>query len=174
MRIFAFVLISWLLWGSSMAQSTVNWVSWDEAMALHAKEPRKIMIDVYTDWCGWCKVMDNKTFSHEVVADFLNEKFYAIKLNAEQREDITFQGKTFRYIAQGNRGYHELAAALLNNQLSFPSVVILDEKVNMLQLIPGFRKAKEFDIMLKYFGTDAFRNQTWEAFQAAYTSPVVE
>lgn len=174
MRIFTFVVANCLFLSSVTAQTTVNWLSWDEAMALHAREPRKIMVDVYTDWCGWCKVMDNKTFSHEEVAGFLNDKFYAIKLNAEQREDITFQGKTFRYIAQGNRGYHELAAALLNNQLSFPSVVILDEKVNMLQLIPGFRKAKEFDIMLKYFGTDAFRNQTWEAFQAGYQSSVVE
>lgn len=174
MRISAFLLAN-LLWFSGVAaQSAVNWLSWDEAMALHAKEPRKLMVDVYTDWCGWCKVMDSKTFSNEVVSDFLNEKFYAVKLNAEQREDISFQGKTFRYVAQGNRGYHELAAALLNNQLSFPSVVILDEKVNMLQLIPGFRKAKEFDIMLKYFGTDAFRNQTWEVFQAGYQSPVVE
>jgi len=80
------------------------------------------MIDVFTDWCGWCKKMDAETFSNPEIAKYVNELNYAVKFNAEQKADITFQGKTFKYVDQGNgKGYHELAAALLST--SFPSLL---------------------------------------------------
>ena len=109
-------------------ESVINWMTFEEAMEKNKTEPRKIFIDVYTDWCGWCKVMDKKTFSNPIIAEYMNDKYYAVKLDAEQREDIEFNGTTFKFVAQGSRGYHELAAALLNGKLSYPTVVFMVEE----------------------------------------------
>jgi thioredoxin-related protein len=149
----------------------VKWMSFEEAVEKSQKEKKKIFIDVYTDWCGWCKVMDKKTFSHPEVAKILNEEFYAVKFNAEQKEDITFQGHTFKFIPSGRNGYHQLAAALLNNQLSYPTVVFLDEEFKMIQPLPGYQEAPEFHKIIQFIGEDHYKTVTWKDWQGTYKSP---
>lgn len=151
----------------------VKWYTIEEAMDMTQKEPRKIVIDVYTNWCKWCKVMDTATFQHPVVASYLNEKFYPVKFNAEQREDVVFQGRTFKYVP-GGRGYHELAAVLLNNNLGYPSIVFLDEKGQMIQPMQGYIRAKQFDQIIKFLGENLYKTQKWEDFLTTYVSPVKE
>ena len=155
------------------AQTPVKWYSIEEAFELNQKEPRKIMIDVYTDWCGWCKVMDDKTFSNRLIAEYINSNFYAVKFNAEQKTDVVLRGKSYKYIANGRRGYNELAAELLNGQLGYPSVVFLDEKTNMITPIQGYYEAAKFDPILKFIGGDAYKNTKWEDFEASYVSPLL-
>ena len=90
-------------------------MTWEEAVQKASTEasPKKLFIDVYTDWCGWCKKMDKDTFQNAEVAAYMSENFYMVKLDAEQKEPIEFKGKTYNFVATGRRGYHELAAALL-------------------------------------------------------------
>ncbi len=72
-----------------MQQNEVKWMSFEEAVERSKTEKRKIFIDVFTDWCGWCKVMDKNTFPDLVIAKLLsNEKFYPVKFNAEQTADV--------------------------------------------------------------------------------------
>lgn len=156
---------------SHSVEGTVQWMSFEEAVKRSEIEKRKIFIDVYTDWCGWCKVMDKKTFSEPTIAAMLNEKFYPVKFNAEQREDVQFGEHTFKFIPQGNRGVHELAAALLQNKLSYPTVVFLDEDFNLIQPLPGYREPKEFHPILQFFSDDSYKSMKWDAFQEAYESP---
>lgn len=151
--------------------SPVKWITFEEAIAKSKTEKRRIFIDVYTDWCGWCKVMDKNTFADPIVAKLLNDKFYAVKLNAEQREDIVFEGTTFKFIENGRSGYHQLAAALLNNQLSYPTVVFLDEDFKMLQPLPGYQKAPEFHKVAQFIGEGYYKTIKWDAFQQTYKSP---
>ena len=155
------------------AQS-VKWYSIEEAMELTKKEPRKILIDVYTTWCKWCKVMDTATFNNPFIAGYLNEKYYPVKFNAEQKGDVTLDGKTYKFVPGGGRGYHELAASLLNGNLGYPSVVFLDEKANMIQPLQGYIQAKQFDQIIKFIGGDHYKSQKWEDFLASYVSPVKE
>lgn len=152
-------------------EQLVQWMTFEEAVAQSGKQKKKVFIDVYTDWCGWCKVMDKNTFNDPEVARILNENFYPVKFNAEQREDVTFDGHTFRFIESGRSGYHELAASLLNNKLSYPTVVFLTEDFEMIQPLPGFRKAAEFHMIIQYIGEDHFKTQSWEDFQQTYKSP---
>jgi len=166
----AFVLLSFF----GNAQTPVKWYSIEEAFALTKKEPRKILIDVYTDWCSWCKVMDRNTFSNPVIAEYMNKNFYPVKFNAEQKTDVVLDGKTYKYVGSGSRGYNELAAELLNNQLGYPSVVFLDEKTKMIQPVQGYIKAPQFDGMIRFIGDDAYKTKKWEEFQAGYTSPIKE
>lgn len=149
----------------------VKWMTLAEAVEKSKTEKRKIFIDVYTDWCGWCKVMDDKTFSEKNVAKILNEEFYPVKFNAEQREDIVLGNQTYKFVASGKSGYHQLAAALLNNQLSYPTVVFLDDNFNMIQPLPGYRKPEEFHPIIQFIGEDHYKTVKWEEWQKTYKSP---
>lgn len=149
----------------------VKWLTFEEAVEKSKTEKRKIFIDVYTDWCGWCKVMDKNTFSEAKVASLLNENFYPVKFNAEQREDVVLNGTTYKFVASGNSGYHELAAALLNKQMSYPTVVFLDENFNMIQPLPGYMKPKEFHPIVQFIGEDHYKTVKWADWQTTYKSP---
>lgn len=155
----------------SPREGAVKWMTFEEAVEKSKSEKRKIFIDVYTDWCGWCKVMDKETFSEPEVAKILNEKFYPVKFNAEQRENVEFNGTTFKFVPSGGKGYHELAAALLNNKLSYPTVVFLNEEFAMIQPLPGFQKPEEFHKIIQFIGEDHFKTVTWKDWQAQYKSP---
>jgi thioredoxin-related protein len=152
----------------------VRWYSIVEALELNKEEPRNIIIDVYTDWCGWCKVMEKTTYNQEIIAEYLNKKFYVVKLNAEQREDIKIGDKTYKYVPYGQRGYHELAAVLLGGNMVYPSVVFLDEKGRKIHSLQGYIKAKPFDEIIKYIGEGYYLTKSWDEFIAGYKSQIPE
>ncbi len=141
-------------------------MSWEEAVRRAASDskPKKLFIDVYTNWCGWCKKMDQDTFQNPEVAAYMRENFYMVKLDAEQKEPIEYAGKTYTFVPSGRRGYHQLAAALLQGQLSYPTVVFLDEDVRMLSPVPGYQKPEEFLKIAKYFGEDIYKQKDWQAY----------
>ena len=151
--------------GGVQAQK-VQWMTWEEAVQKASTEasPKKLFIDVYTDWCGWCKKMDKDTFQNAEVAAYMSENFYMVKLDAEQKEPIEFKGKTYNFVATGRRGYHELAAALLQGRMSYPTVIFLDEEIKMLSPVPGYQKPDAFLKIARYFGDNIYRDTSWEAY----------
>lgn len=152
----------------------IEWLTFEEAVKRNEKTPKKFIIDVYTDWCGWCKRMDATTFVDPVIVKNIKENYYAVKMDGEQKEDITFMGRTYKYIAQGRRGYHELPAELMNGKMSYPTIVFLDEQYNIIQPIPGYRQPVELDPILTYFGGNYYKNTDWENFQKEYKSPFAQ
>ena len=175
---FALLLTLLLPAAHAFAQSAekggIQWISFEEAIKRNAKHPKKIVIDVFTDWCGWCKVMDRETFVDPTVVAYVNANYYAVKLNAERTDVVTFKGKDYKFIVTEparNKGYHELASTLLGGKLSYPTLVFMDENMNLIQAIPGFRKAPEMDMILKYFGGDHYKNQEYSDFTKNYVSP---
>jgi thioredoxin-related protein len=152
-------------------EGLVKWMTFAEAVEKSKTEQRKFIIDVYTDWCGWCKVMDKNTFNDPQVAKLLNEKFYAVKFDAEQKEDVVFNGTTFKFVPSGAKGYHQLAAALLNNQLSYPTVVFLNENFEIIQPLAGYRKAPEFHKIAQFIGEGHYKSVKWDEWENRYASP---
>ncbi|HTL10164.1 MAG TPA: DUF255 domain-containing protein, partial [Chitinophagaceae bacterium] len=75
----------------------LQWMTMKEAEQAMLKEKRPILIDLYTSWCGWCKVMDRKTYSNPKVIAYLQEHFYPVKINAETKETISFNQKEYQY-----------------------------------------------------------------------------
>ncbi len=165
-RILLIALIS--IYSYSLHAQKVNWISWNEAveMSTSANSPKKVFIDVYTDWCGWCKKMDKDTFQNPEVAKYMNDNFYMVKLDGEGKEPIEFRGKTYKYVPSGRRGYHELAAALLQGRLSYPTVVFLDEDLNVLSPVPGYQKPEPFLNIARYFGDNIYKDTDWKTYSA--------
>jgi thioredoxin-related protein len=173
MKSLILVLISFYTVIAGYSQ-TIKWYTFAEALELNKKEPRKIIVDVYTDWCGWCKVMEKNTYNHKIIAEYLNKKFYIVKLDAEQKEDVKIGNKTYKFVPQGRRGYHELAAILLQGKLVYPSVVFLDEKVRIIQSFQGYIRAKPFDQLIKFIGENHYITKSWNEFLASYESQITE
>ena len=152
---------------------TIKWHSFQEAAALSKKEKKKIFIDVYTSWCGWCKVMDKNTFTHPVIAAYMNKHFYAVKLDAEMKDTIVFNNYTFVNPSPNiPRSTHQLASSLLSNKLSYPTTVYLDENFNLLTQVPGYLQPIQLEPIMKYFGESAYTSTKWEDYQKTFKGEI--
>lgn len=156
LQIITFCLLSTFVFSQEKAK--IKWMSMDQAFEAIKKDPKKIVIDVYTDWCGWCKVMDKNTFSDPKVIDFVNKKYYAVKLNAEQDGQIKIGDKTYNY--------PDLASELMQGRMSYPTIVYLDEKFNMIQPIPGYQDAKAFHQVITFLGDNHYKKLDFEKYKA--------
>ena len=171
LKVYKFVFVLFIiatLNSNSFAQENelVKWYTIEEVQELVKNEPRKIYIDMYTDWCGWCKVMDKKTFTDESVAEHLNTNFYAVKFDAEGKDNVSFKDQTFKFVAQGSRGYHELAAALMQGKMSYPTSVFLDEDLNIIAPLPGYQKPEQLNPILEFIGENHYKTTNYEQFLA--------
>lgn len=149
------------------AQSTdLKWYTWEEAMELNKVSPKKMLVDVYTDWCGWCKKMDSSTFKDPNIMKYLSEHFYAVKFNAEQEEDIVFQENTFKFVPGSRRGTHQLAQALLDGRMGYPSIVLLDESSARIMISPGFKQADQLMTELTFAKEEKYKEMSFDQFKA--------
>ncbi|MCF6308458.1 MAG: DUF255 domain-containing protein [Flavobacteriaceae bacterium] len=155
------IFFTLLITSPKLFSQEINWLTIEEAEIANKTAPRKIIIDVYTDWCGWCKKMDATTFTNKEVVTYLNKKYYCVKLDGEDKNEIYFKGKVFNFVDQGRRGYHELAAGFLKGKMSYPNIVFLNEELDILQALPGFRTAEELLPILKFLGDDIYKNTNW-------------
>ena len=159
--------------GKQEKPATIKWYTFEEAVELTKKTPKKIFVDVYTSWCGWCKRMDATTFTHPVIVKYMNEKYYAVKLNAEQKTPITFDGNEFiNPNPDARRSVHQFAASLLDNRMSYPTTVYLDENVKRLMVRPGYLVPKALEMTLKYYGENKHQPVKWEDYQKAFVSEI--
>ena len=154
----------------SVQAQEVNWLSFEEALELNKKNPKPIMIDLYTDWCGWCKRMDATTYKNEVIVKYINDNYYAVKMDGEGKEDITFKGRTFKFVQKGRSKYHELAAAILNGKLSYPSTAFFTPEEQLIQSVPGYLVKEKFEKILAYFSGEAYKNTPWKDFEKNFKS----
>lgn len=145
----------------------INWLTIDEVQVEMNKKPKKVFIDVYTNWCGWCKVMDKKTFSNPDVIKYMNQNFYAVKFNAETQDSIRFMGKMWGFVPQYRA--NTLAAELLRGKMSYPTSVILEENFQNPQPIPGYLDVPTIEKVLKYLGENIYKTQKFEDFDKSFT-----
>ncbi|MGB3149446.1 MAG: DUF255 domain-containing protein [Maribacter sp.] len=159
------LLVLGLVCSSTYAQG-VKWLTWKEATELAStdKDPKKVFIDVYTDWCGWCKKMDKDTFQNPEVAAYMSKNYYMVKMDGEGKEPIDFKGKTYKFVPSGRKGYHEFAAALMQGRMSYPTTIFLDEELNMLSPVPGYQKPEPFLTIARYFGDNIYKDKDWKTY----------
>ena len=147
----------------------VKWTTFDKVLAeAKANNKKFIIVDLYTDWCGWCKKMDENVFSDASIATALNANFAAIKFNAETAEPINFNGKTYTFVNDGKRGANQLALDLgkVGNKLGYPTIVVLDAEGKKLQAFPGYKDVQTMAVILKYFQTESYKKMDFQQFQS--------
>lgn len=144
----------------------IHWISMEEAEAKMKEHPKKVIVDVYTSWCGWCKVMDRETYANDSLIRFVNDNFYAVKFDAESRNAISFMGKKWEYSAQSR--VNELAVELLQGRLSYPTTVFLDENFQNAQPTPGYLKVFQMESILKYLAGNNHKTTPWEDWQRGF------
>lgn len=162
---FTFLTISVLFSSILTAQDKINWISLEEVEQQLQKEPRKILVKIYQDNCAWCKRMDEETFNKSFIAEYINEHFYAVALDAQSTDEIIFREKSYKYVRNGKRGHHELAAELTKGNLSYPSVVFLDEKLEVLQSVSGYKNHTLFQQIMAYYGKNYHKKVPWSSFR---------
>jgi thioredoxin-related protein len=126
----------------------IQWLTLEEAFVRNQKEPRRIFVDVYTDWCGWCKRMDKDTFGNKQVAQYVNEKYYAVKLNAESD----------RRFSLGQAEMTERQVARQFGVSGYPTVVFIYEDFRTIEAVPGYHKPDKFIEILKAFAGKSLKN----------------
>lgn len=164
------VILTWCVCHSSLAQHEnvskasggIDWMSFEQAVFLNDMKPKKIFIDVYTDWCGWCKRMDAGTFKDSLITKYISENYYAVKLNAETKDTIRFRDKVF--VFKPEMKANEIAISLLNGKMGYPSFVMMDEKYAILQPLSGYQTAEELLPLLKFYGTNSYQTMKFEEF----------
>lgn len=160
------------------AQDKIQWFSFEQALEMNANrvekklEPKKIFVDVYTTWCGWCKRLDATTFVNPEIIKYMSDNFIAVKLDAERKDTVVINNQMFinKNAAEGKRGTHDLAAVLLNGKMSYPSCTFIDAKGEQLGVIPGYMDAKSFDAILHFFGEDAYKTENMEEYRSNFKS----
>jgi thioredoxin-related protein len=163
--------------GKTVAQPAeeIHWItSIDELQAKMAEQPRKVLVDMYTGWCGWCKKMDAETYTNPSLVKYVNNNFYAVKLDAERKDTINFQGKQFFFAPEyRTNGFAlELLKDMLSKggQLSYPQTVFLMENFQNPVPIPGYRTVAEMETFLTYFGDNVFRRQAFDQYSKTFVS----
>ena len=160
--------------GSSAQEDKIEWLSFEEAVKRNETEPKKFIVDVYTNWCGWCKKMDASTFKNPIIIKYIRENYWAVKLNAERKDTIILGQQIFinENLTQ-RRGPHQLAVALLNGKMTYPSIVYLDNNVELMHpAIAGFQDAKSLEQIIKYFGEGAYQSTPWDKYVNEFISEI--
>jgi thioredoxin-related protein len=135
MKVYSLILLLVLLSMNLQAQDQIQWMKFEEAIAANEQNPKMILVDVYTDWCGWCKKMDKDTFTDPQVIAHFQKNFYAVKLNAEDtKRSFQFMGKTFTEA--------QMAASMRVN--SYPNFVVIEPSLQNIAQLPGYREPAAF------------------------------
>jgi thioredoxin-related protein len=171
----------------------VKWMSFTEAAKATKKVKKPIIVDVYTTWCGPCKMMSAQTFNNPKIADYINKNYYAVKFDAESRDTIYMDGYvndttydkggkqvikqkpyTFKfynqYPVEQKRPPHQFALSILDGELSYPSIVFLNSDVQRLNIIKGFHNPQQFEPIMKFFGENVYLKQNWEDYSKNFKS----
>ncbi|HMS51085.1 MAG TPA: thioredoxin fold domain-containing protein, partial [Chitinophagales bacterium] len=158
-------------------EGLINWVSFEEVEKLVKENPKPVLIDIYTDWCGWCKKLDKNTFNYPAIAEYVNKNFYAVKFNAEMAGDLQFNGRTYPPVPGGRKPTNSYAKLLiLGNQpsgrMGYPSIAFLNEKLERINAFPGYKSPAQFDALLNFIKNDEYKKTTYNVYAANFKSAI--
>jgi len=124
------------------AASGLAWKAWDQGLDEAKASGRPVIVDVYTDWCGWCRRMEAQVYAKPEIRDYLREKFVLVKLDAEAADAARYEGKAFTS--------RSLAARF--GVSGYPTTIFLRPGGEHLVSVPGYVAADRFLLVLRYIG----------------------
>lgn len=163
-----FSALSTLLSFTPQRKEKIKWLTLSELQTEYAQKNKPILIDVYTGWCGWCKVMDKETYSNNKVTAYINAHYYAVKFDAESTDSVSFANKKYGF----NQAYNanDLAVYLLFGRMGYPTTVLLSSLEAQPAPLAGFLKPSEIEPPLKYFGEGLYKQKNFPNFMKEFTA----
>ncbi len=131
-------------------------------------QDRLLLIYFYTPWCSPCMLMDQHSWAHPVIATYATANFHCVRLNAEDRDSLPFNGSLFPYLPELHA--NQLAYLLLEGKMEYPALVVMDPSGTVLLKLHGLIPVRLLDEILRYFGGGFYRSMSWEAFRKTYPS----
>lgn len=179
--------------GFSQEKEAINWIPFDKAVELAQKNHKHIIVDVYTQWCGPCKMMSKNTFQNPAIAKYINEHYYAVKFDAENFDTLKIvlnvpdtirdkkTGKVTKVATKKQplkfynpapkgtpRSVHQFAASILDNNLSYPSIVFLNDKIQRIDIVKGYHTAPQFEPIIKFIGSSSYVKQKYDEWSKTF------
>lgn len=142
----------------------LKWYSFNEAILLNKTNPRKFIVDIYTDWCTGCRVMNKTTYADSSVADYINKNFYLVDFNAEIKDTINFNGHVFTHIPTREKPFHPLTTWLTGGGLTLPTAIFLDENYERLDIVQHYLIPEVMLPVVHYYGENAYKKMKWEDY----------
>ena len=139
----------------------ISWMTLEDAIVAQQQEPKKIMVFIYAEWCGYCKKLDSLTLTNQDVVNYVSEHFYAVKFNGESNDTITYKNKEFKNpnydpsIESEPNALHEFAEFV--GLRSYPTLAFTNEQGNLIVPIGGYKDPKKLEIYLKLIGEDIYK-----------------
>jgi len=144
-----------LLLALAPAARAVEWKKWDAGLSSAAASRRPVVVDVYTDWCRWCRQMDREVYGRPDVSRYLAEKFVAVKLNAESAEPVSYRGRSLTA--------RSLASSF--DVSGYPTTIFLTSDGDHLANVPGYVEPGRFLLLLRYVGDGHMdRGVKWDEY----------
>ena len=146
------IIAIFVIAGTFAQAQEIKWMTLNEALSAQKKAPKPIFMDVYTDWCGPCKMLDKQTFHDKEVVDYIIANYYAVKFNAEGNSIVNYKGVKYanpHFIpdTQGRNAAHEFGQVLKIQ--GYPTMVVMDKKGEIANSIVGFRNSAQLIAELK-------------------------
>lgn len=163
--LFAVLTVTLCGFGVPAGRESISWMTVGQAETRLQQQQKPVLIDLYTNWCGWCKQMDRKTYSNKKVVEYLSDKFYTVKVDAETKAAITWQGKTYQFDPQYR--CNQFAVYLSHGQLEFPTTVIIVPG-EAPQAIPGYMEPRNLEMLVKYFGEGSYKSQGFDEYAKSF------
>lgn len=141
--------------GNTTSEAQDSKAHYAAAVAKAKSENKLVLVDVYTDWCGWCKRMDKDVYTDAKVQAELNKYFAFAKLNAESPNKQVFQGS-------------EVSEQTIAGNLKvsgYPTTIFMTSDEQVIQTLPGYVKAPDFALALRYIGSQAYKSQDFESWK---------
>jgi thioredoxin-related protein len=151
-----FLVSSCVSWGKQDAPTTIDWVQLDQAQNRSINDGKKILVHVYTDWCEFCKKLEDTVYPDSAVVASVSEMYHAVKLDADSNEMIRFNNEDITM--------RQLARSL--GVRSYPTILFIDNKGDLLLQINGYMPVDDFKNMLAYIGEEAFTKTEFHEFAA--------
>ena len=152
---------------SAISQNKIKWTSWDVASEKIQKGNKKFLIYFYYDGCKWCRYMEETTLSSDHISKFINQNFYAFKVNALSSDKIVAD-KAYTSVRIGKYDFHELAAELLAGNMSFPSIAFLNEQFKKIGSYDSYVDEHNFEMILSFYAGDHHKHTMWRRFANNY------
>lgn len=149
-------------------KTALEWITFEQLRILQAKHPRKVLVEIYSEECHWCKEFEAKVLTNHVIASYMKQHYYFVKVEASDKSTIQFNNKELK----STNGFHPLTSEYLTLPLSFPTQLFFDEKFTYLNFLKGYNTPQNFEIALAYYGENYYKTYNWVDFLKLFKGKV--